>query len=104
LARRCFDPARETFAVSHRYCSKQEETPMNQIQEKDWAEESWYSHTGIDSSCDYCIIDKPVGKAEESVAKKKYGESSRHKEGVRSFLGKHLSNWSSAVLIPGRPL
>jgi hypothetical protein len=30
---------------------------MNQIQEKNWAEESWYSHTGIDSSCDYCIID-----------------------------------------------
>jgi hypothetical protein len=43
---------------------------MNQIQEKDWAEESWYSHTGIDSSCDYCIIDKPAGKAEESVTKK----------------------------------
>lgn len=39
---------------------------MNQIQEKDWAEESWHSHTGIESSCDYCIVDEPAGKAEES--------------------------------------
>lgn len=29
---------------------------MNQIQEKDWADESWHSHTGMDSTCDYCII------------------------------------------------
>jgi len=43
---------------------------MNQIQEKDWAEESWHSHTGIDSSCDFCIVDEPAGKAEESVSKK----------------------------------
>lgn len=43
---------------------------MNQIQEKDWAEESWHSHTGIDSSCDYCVVDEPAGKAEESVGKK----------------------------------
>lgn len=43
---------------------------MNQIQEQDWAEESWHSHTGIDSSCDYCIVDEPGGKVEESVGKK----------------------------------
>lgn len=35
---------------------------MNQIQEKDWAEESWHGHTGIDSSCDYCIIDETIGE------------------------------------------
>lgn len=43
---------------------------MNQIQEKDWAEESWHSHTGIDSSCDYCIVEEPAGNAEASVGKK----------------------------------
>ena len=42
---------------------------MNQIQAKDWAEESWHSHTGIDSSCDYCLVGEPAGKAEESVGK-----------------------------------
>jgi hypothetical protein len=35
---------------------------MNQIQEKDWAEDSWHGHTGIDSSCDYCIVDREVGE------------------------------------------
>lgn len=40
---------------------------MNQIQETDWAEESWHSHTGIDSSCDYCIVDEPAGIAEDLV-------------------------------------
>jgi hypothetical protein len=35
---------------------------MNQIQEKDWAEESWHGHTGIDSNCDYCIVDREVGE------------------------------------------
>jgi len=34
---------------------------MNQIQEKDWAEDSWHGHTGIDSSCDYCIVDGEIG-------------------------------------------
>lgn len=31
---------------------------MNNIQEKDWAEDEWHSHTGIDSSCDYCVADE----------------------------------------------
>jgi hypothetical protein len=35
---------------------------MNQIQEKDWAEESWHGHTGIDSSCDYCIVAGEIGE------------------------------------------
>lgn len=48
---------------------------MNQIQEKDWAEESWHSHTGIDSSCDYCIVDEPAGKADESAGKKSTGKT-----------------------------
>ncbi len=47
---------------------------MNQIQEKDWAEESWHSHTGIDSSCDYCVVDEPAGKAEEESVDKKSAE------------------------------
>lgn len=49
---------------------------MNQIQEKDWAEESWHGHTGIDSSCDYCIIDEemPKNKPEENSSKEDAGE------------------------------
>lgn len=35
---------------------------MNQIQEKDWADTSWHGHTGIDSTCDYCIIDETSGE------------------------------------------
>lgn len=35
---------------------------MNQIQEKDWAEKGWHGHTGIDSNCDYCIVDGEVGE------------------------------------------
>ena len=34
---------------------------MNNIQEKDWADESWHGHTGLDSSCDYCIVNEEVG-------------------------------------------
>ncbi len=35
---------------------------MNNIHEKDWAEESWSGHTGMDSFSDYNIGDE---KAEE---------------------------------------
>lgn len=31
---------------------------MNNIQEMDWAEDCWHGHTGMDSSCDYCILDE----------------------------------------------
>ena len=40
---------------------------MNNIQEKDWAEDSWHGHTGLDSSCDYCIVSGEV----EDVSKDK---------------------------------
>ena len=39
---------------------------MNNIQEKDWAEDDWHSHTGIDSSCDYCVKDAPAAEAEQA--------------------------------------
>ncbi len=29
---------------------------MNNIHEKDWAEESWAGHTGMDSGDDYCVV------------------------------------------------
>ncbi len=41
---------------------------MNQIQEKDWADESWHGHTGMDSSCDYCIINEPTTERPEDPA------------------------------------
>ena len=37
---------------------------MNQIQESDWAEESWHSHTGMDSANDYCVVDKSADQTE----------------------------------------
>lgn len=37
---------------------------MNNIQEKDWAEDDWHSHTGIDSSCDYCVANGRTDEAE----------------------------------------
>jgi hypothetical protein len=50
---------------------------MNQIQEKDWAEDSWHGHTGIDSSCDYCIVE---GEIEEMP--KDPSEANANKEGA----------------------
>lgn len=52
---------------------------MNNIQEKDWAEDDWHGHTGIDSSCDYCIVNgeiekKPKGVSEVGENKKDAGE------------------------------
>mgnify|MGYP001810264406 CR=1 FL=1 len=41
---------------------------MNNIQEKDWAEDDWHSHTGIDSSCDYCVGDGLAGATESRQA------------------------------------
>jgi hypothetical protein len=49
---------------------------MNQIQEKDWAEESWHGHTGIDSSCDYCIVDGKMPK-DQSEANANKEDASR---------------------------
>ncbi len=50
---------------------------MNNIQEKDWAEEDWHSHTGIDSSCDYCVVDGPAGETKNGQA----GEGECHPDG-----------------------
>lgn len=40
---------------------------MNNIQEKDWAEDSWHGHTGLDSSCDYCIVNEEVEKVSKDT-------------------------------------
>lgn len=29
---------------------------MNNIHEKDWAEDSWSGHTGMDNFSDYCFV------------------------------------------------
>ena len=48
---------------------------MNNIQEKDWAEESWSGHTGMNSSSDYCIANgqdtKEIEDTPEAVADEK---------------------------------
>lgn len=41
---------------------------MNNIQEKDWAEDDWHSHTGIDSSCDYCVAEEGAGAVKDEQA------------------------------------
>ncbi len=45
---------------------------MNNIQEADWAEESWHSHTGMDSNDDYCFVEEEKKKeaADKSAEKK----------------------------------
>ena len=37
---------------------------MNNIHEKDWADEGWSGHTGMDSFSEFCIRD---GKTSEAV-------------------------------------
>jgi len=54
---------------------------MNQIQEKDWAEDSWHGHTGIDSSCDYCIVDGEVGENPKDQS-----ETNADKKGISGVL------------------
>ena len=36
---------------------------MNNIQEKDWADDSWCGHTGMDNFTDYCVVDKEENNA-----------------------------------------
>ena len=50
---------------------------MNNIQEKDWAEESWHGHTGLDSSCDYCIVNEEV-----KIISKDNSEADANKEDI----------------------
>ena len=54
---------------------------MNQIQEKDWTEDSWHGHTGIDSSCDYCLVDGEVGEIP-----KDHSEANADKKGASRVL------------------
>jgi len=35
---------------------------MNHIPEKDWAEESWGGHSGMDGNSDWCKVDKIVNE------------------------------------------
>lgn len=54
---------------------------MNQIQEKDWAEDSWHGHTGIDSSCDYCIVGGEIGE----MPKDKSGATIQEKDADKAL-------------------
>ena len=56
---------------------------MNNIQEKDWAEDSWCGHTGMDSESDYCFStgaqqttdeEKQQGKPAEKILDKSGSE------------------------------
>jgi len=49
---------------------------MNNIQEKDWAEDDWHGHTGMDSACDYCIV---TGEVDQGASDKP--EAGANKEG-----------------------
>lgn len=53
---------------------------MNNIHEKDWADDSWCGHTGMDNFSDYCVvekkennvvIDKPDSATEEKSSSEK---------------------------------
>jgi len=61
---------------------------MNQIQEKDWADESWHGHTGMDSTCDYCIVDDTTAEQpedpSEATSTKKGGGKGADKSKKRS--------------------
>jgi hypothetical protein len=50
---------------------------MNNIQEKDWAEDDWHGHTGIDSSCDYCIVNGEVGKMPSNATQAETGKNKK---------------------------
>ena len=54
---------------------------MNQIQEKDWAEDSWHGHTGIDSSCDYCIVGDEGGE----IPKDESGATAQQKDANKAL-------------------
>ncbi|WP_310598635.1 hypothetical protein [Desulfobulbus sp.] len=49
---------------------------MNNIQEKDWAEESWHGHTGMDSANDYCIAPPATEPAADDAAGLEPGDGS----------------------------
>ncbi|MCL2457686.1 MAG: hypothetical protein FWF31_02325 [Desulfobulbus sp.] len=49
---------------------------MNNIQEKDWAEESWHGHTGMDSSDDYCSAPPETGPVSDDEVQQEPGDGS----------------------------
>ncbi len=51
---------------------------MNNIQEKDWAEDSWSGHTGMDSFSDYSTADETAdqeGKDMPEAGRERTGRS-----------------------------
>ena len=40
---------------------------MNNIQEKDWADDTWCGHTGMDNSSEYSIVDQGVTENENGT-------------------------------------
>ena len=63
---------------------------MNQIQEKDWAEDSWHGHTGIDSSCDYCIVGDEIG----AMPKDESGANAQENDADKALKNARQSNGS----------
>ena len=53
---------------------------MNNIQEKDWAEDSWHGHTGIDSSCDYCIVNGEIEEMPKAKTEKGANKEGTHEQ------------------------
>ncbi|MCL1981058.1 MAG: hypothetical protein FWG62_08300 [Proteobacteria bacterium] len=49
---------------------------MNNIQEKDWAEESWHGHTGMDSASDYCLAPSETGQESDDAPGQEPGDHS----------------------------
>jgi|GEM_PF-1285789 len=55
---------------------------MNNIHEKDWAEDSWSGHTGMNSFSDYCTVGDDADKAlkDQPKAAKDQNDTSEQKE------------------------
>ncbi|MDR2550943.1 MAG: hypothetical protein LBD10_12165 [Desulfobulbus sp.] len=49
---------------------------MNNIQEKDWAEESWHGHTGMNSANDYCIAPLETEPGPDDASEPEPGDDS----------------------------
>ena len=54
---------------------------MNNIHEKDWAEECWHGHTSMDSDADYCYSsDAASATATEASSPAVYGRNEAGQE------------------------
>ncbi|WP_153306492.1 hypothetical protein [Desulfogranum japonicum] len=53
---------------------------MNNIHEKDWAEDSWAGHTGMDSADDYCVVENsdPIDSQSKQTVDKTAQEAQKH--------------------------